>query len=206
MRRFSSTVISGKMPRPSGTRITPRLAISKAGSDVRSCSLAAIFPDEARCSPTMVLRSVLLPALFAPMSATVSLGRTSRLTSWSTGRGPYPALTRSTLSKVELLSQIRLDHLPVRRHFPGRALGELLPEVQRHDPVAEPHDDLHPVLHHHEGHALFGAEPKDQLSELVRHPFGEPGHELVEQDERRLGREHLSKLEPLVVREAQIAD
>ena len=73
IRRFSNTVFSAKMPRPSGTCAMPRAAISCGGRCVMSSPSNVIFASgPSFISPEMALSVVLLPAPFAPMSVTIS--------------------------------------------------------------------------------------------------------------------------------------
>ena len=77
MRRFSSTVMLPNSCRRSGTWTSPSRTI--AAVDRRRTDLPArrISPAVTGTSPITVLSSVLLPAPFAPISATISPARTS---------------------------------------------------------------------------------------------------------------------------------
>ena len=88
MRRFSSTVSSGKTSRPSGTWLMPRRTI-QAGSRLwisppskRTCPLLGSM------MPEMVFRMVDLPAPLAPSTVTILPFGTERVTPRSACTGP----------------------------------------------------------------------------------------------------------------------
>ena len=78
--RFSSTVMRGKMRRPSGDCASLSRAISCVGSCVMSRPSKTISPSRARGLPHTVIIRVDLPAPLAPISATISPALTSRST------------------------------------------------------------------------------------------------------------------------------
>ena len=78
--RFSSTVMRGKMRRPSGACASLRRAISWVGRRVMSRPAKAMLPSRARGLPQMVIISVDLPAPLAPIRVTISPSLTSRST------------------------------------------------------------------------------------------------------------------------------
>ena len=88
MRRFSSTVMPPNNCRRSGTCTRPSRTI--AAVDWRRTDLPSrrMSPAATGTSPITVLSSVLLPAPFAPISATISPARTLKLTSCSTSVRP----------------------------------------------------------------------------------------------------------------------
>src|SRR5262249_14670498 len=133
----------------------------------------------------MTFTSVVLPAPFAPTTDTISPRATSNDTSRSTLACPYCAPTASTLSKQELLAEIRLDH---RGRLGGRwrrPLKDLLAVVQHDDHVRERHHGLHHVLDHQERDAARAEPPEPR-----HHPLDlggrQPRHDLVEEDQLRL--------------------
>ena len=77
--RFSSTVMSGKIRRPSGTSVMPLDTIRLESMPVMSSSRKEIFPAEGFTSPAMARRVELLPAPLAPIRVTISPSGTSRL-------------------------------------------------------------------------------------------------------------------------------
>ena len=87
-RRFSSTVISGKIWRPSGTWAIPSAGISCAASAMRSTVSKRMTPLDLGTSREIARRIVLLPAVFAPMMHTNSPFETDRSMPWSTSASP----------------------------------------------------------------------------------------------------------------------
>ena len=70
--RFSSTVISAKMRRPSGTCESPMRTISCAPVPAMFFPSNSMLPLFGVISPEIVRRVVDLPAPFAPMRVTIS--------------------------------------------------------------------------------------------------------------------------------------
>ena len=89
--KISSTVRSGKTPRPSGTSATPS-APSAAGLWFGGVvPKMRMLPAEGRCSPNSTRSSVDLPAPLWPMRQRISPALSVRETSCSTSRPPKPA-------------------------------------------------------------------------------------------------------------------
>src|ERR1051326_1151319 len=93
-----------------------------------------MLPERGLSSPLTVDNRVLLPAPFAPTSATISPSNTSSDTSHSTWTSPYATLTSRTASNgsgirlVSLriaLAELPLDDRRVGRNFCRCALGDL---------------------------------------------------------------------------------
>ena len=76
--RFSRTVRSGKMCRPSGTSVMPFFTMVVASRPVMLSPRKLIVPPEGFTSPAIVRSVELLPAPFAPMSVTISPSCTSK--------------------------------------------------------------------------------------------------------------------------------
>src|SRR3972149_5677495 len=143
--RWSSTGSGPKRRRPSGTSASPRRAISAVWSRVMSSPPRRTAPACLGRRPHTALTSVVLPAPFAPSSATISPGATrsdTRRRAW--------ILPEETLSSATLITlvdpQIGLDHLWRRLDLRGNALRDLPSEVEHHDPVGHLHDESHLVL------------------------------------------------------------
>jgi hypothetical protein len=88
-RRFSSTVSSAKIRRPSITWLMPRSTIraglsSCIGSPSTVIEPLVIFPSCTPSSPDNARSSVVFPAPFAPSNATIEPAGTFRLTPRST--------------------------------------------------------------------------------------------------------------------------
>src|SRR5215813_7585883 len=97
-----------------GAAIPARLAPSKL-----------MLPAASGTIPEIVLNSVVLPAPFAPITATSSPAFTSIETSDNAVRPPYLALTCSSFSIGHpFLAKIGLDHLRIPDDCPGIAVGD----------------------------------------------------------------------------------
>ena len=88
IRRFSRTVISGKIRRPSGTWTTPSSTTWCDSSLPRSFPSKVMVPDFGRTSRDTFFRVVDLPAPLAPSTVTISPWFTSRERPQSTWRSP----------------------------------------------------------------------------------------------------------------------
>src|SRR5438270_3566248 len=101
----------------------------------------------------MERRVVVFPAPLAPSSAVTCPSAMSRSMPCSTAVDPYAALRPRTSSRALIrasfvvVAKIRADDLRMRAYVLGRAIGDLLAEVERHDAVAHAHDEVHVVLH-----------------------------------------------------------
>ena len=84
---FSQTVSSEKRPRPSGTWATPRRATDSGRRRAIERPPKTISPA-VRTIPEIARSVVVLPAPFAPSSATTSPSSTESETSWSARIGP----------------------------------------------------------------------------------------------------------------------
>ena len=77
-RRFSLTVRSAKIRRPSGTSVIPRETISVGFFPVMSSPRNRIFPPLGFTKPEMARSVELLPAPLAPINVTISPSGTSK--------------------------------------------------------------------------------------------------------------------------------
>src|SRR5262249_15838459 len=64
------------------------------------------------------------------------------------------ARARASLHRLQHLAQVGLDHRGILLHLGGRALGDLLPEVEHDHPVRDVHHHAHVVLDHHHREVL----------------------------------------------------
>src|SRR5215211_5224751 len=195
MSRFSSTVMPGKMPRPSGAWQMPRMTRRSGRSRVRSLPLKRIFPEATGRRPEMARMVVVLPAPLAPMSATTSPSSTCRVMPCRAWMRPYASVMLSSSSSIGRHSQVGGDHLRVVTHFGGRTLGDLLSELQHHDAVGNAHDQPHVVLDEQDGDAPVAYRP-DELEHRLLLRRVEPGGGLVQAQQRRLGGERPCDLQP----------
>src|SRR5258707_6119927 len=155
------------MPRPSGTWAIPVRATGSGDHDALACPANSISPP-LRTRPEIARRVVVLPAPFAPSSATISPSSTFSDSPCSATIGPYRAVTfRSSSRGIELPPEIRLDHVRVRAHLGRRAFRELAPEVEDVHTVGDRHHEVHVVLDEEHGERELVAQTADQLRELA---------------------------------------
>src|SRR5437762_8936063 len=95
---------------------------------------------------------VLLPAPFAPISATISPSPTSNETSRHAGTSPYARSTFSTLSS-KLAPEIGLDDARLRLHLARRALEQRLAVIEHQHALGDVHHEVHVVLDDEQGDA-----------------------------------------------------
>src|SRR6266849_5647814 len=122
--------------------------------------------------------------------------------SWMSGQ-PRESQPRYRASPA-LAAKIGFNHSLVGLDDAGRALGQLLAVVEDEDRLAEPHDDLHVVLHEEHGLAPVAQLPHG-VQELVEQGAVDPRRRLVEQDEIRVGHEHADELHQLLLAVGEIA-
>src|SRR5262249_15836116 len=193
-----------KSRRPSGTCTMPRPTRSCAGMRVRSSPVKVTLPARAARVPEITRRVVVLPAALAPTRARISPSSTSTLTPSTPCRSPSKASMPSSVSKDDLLSEIGVDHATIFGDGLRRALGDLLPVVEDHDALGQPHHGRHDVLDDDEPESLRveGADEGDHLAQLRG---VEAGHPLVEEEEPRPRGEGARALEPLAEPDGQRA-
>ena len=97
-------------------------------------------------------------------------------------------------------SQHRRIALDLRRH----AFGELLAEIHHHQPIGEPHDEVHVVLDEQDRHAL-GLQRAQQPRELLLFEIAQARGGLVEQQQRGIGGERARDLDDALLAERQAA-
>src|SRR5690349_4404800 len=166
MSRFSCTVMPGKTPRPSGDCEMPRITRRSARSLVMSSPLKRMRPAATGRRPEIARMTVVLPAPFAPMSATTSPSPTVRLTPCRAWMRPYSSVILSSSSSIDRHPQVGGVHLRIGGDLGRRAVGDLATELQHHDPVGDAHDQPHVVLDEQHGDAGVADAP-DQLEELL---------------------------------------
>jgi len=87
-RKFSSTLMSGKIMRPSGTSTMPCSTRWLLRNAPISAPSKRMTPARATIRPAIVLSNVVLPAPLLPRSAVIEPGATSRETPCSTSTSP----------------------------------------------------------------------------------------------------------------------
>ena len=96
----------------------------------------------------------------------------------------------SSVSKDELLSEIGVDHATIFGDGLRRALGDLLPVVEDHDALSQPHHGRHDVLDDDESEPLRvkSADEGDHLAQLrgveARHHLVEGTPQSIAEDRR----------------------
>src|SRR3954470_2936360 len=153
--RFSRTLSAGNTRRPSGTSAMPASTRRCAGMRETSSPSNRILPFRGSMAPATPRRVVLLPAPFAPMSATISPSPTSNETSRQAGTSPYARSMPWTLSS-KLASEIRLHHRRMRLHLSRRAFEERLAVIQHEHALGHVHHEVHVVLDDEQRGAALG--------------------------------------------------
>src|SRR5512132_174761 len=202
IRRFSHTVSSGKSPRPSGTCAMPSRAANSGLRRAIPRPAKTMSPD-VRVMLEIARSVVVLPAPFAPRSATTSPSSTRSETPWSARMGPYRAWTSFSSSSGILASEIGLDHVGVLLHLARRSLRDLPPEVQDVNALADAHDERHVMLDDQDGQVEVLPQPPDQRAELAHLLVVEAPGRLVEQQEPGAGDEGAGELDALQRSEGQ---
>src|SRR6266508_2031814 len=148
-----------------------------------------MLPWTGRTMPASAFRQVLLPAPFAPISATSSPSRTWRSMPRSASTAPY-ATRRSLTSSMGRLSteaivlaEIGLHHARVRPDDRGRALGQLLSVLQHGDPIRDPHHEVHVMLDQQDRRATR-ADANDELVQLADLSRIQPRGRLVHREQQ----------------------
>src|SRR4051812_8834455 len=198
-RRFSRTVRSPSVPRPSGTWAIPRAA-TWSGRMPRMSLPSNTMRPPARTVPLIARRVVVLPAPFAPRMPTAPLSGTLSDTPSSTCTGPYNAVTSSSSSSVIrcVLSDVGLDDARVGLRLGGRPLHELGAVVEHDDPVGEGGDEAHVVLDDDDGDVVVPAQAPDRADQLLDLGVRQAGGRLVEQQQPRLHEQRAAQLDGLV--------
>src|SRR5712691_2300763 len=131
--------------------------------------------------------------------------------SWTNGqpRERHASVATTTASAAtgtpaSLATEVGFNDSLVGLDDPGRPLGDLVAVVENEHDLAQPHDDLHVVLHEQHRLALV-AEAADGLEQVVEERAVHAGGRLVEQDQRRVAHEHPHELDQLLLAVGEIA-
>src|SRR5512138_458058 len=184
MSRFSLTVNSLMICRPSGTWMIPRSTISCGDFFWISSPSKVMLPPVHWTTPEMVFSKVVFPAPLEPMMLTISPAVTSRVTSQMMVTGPYAACTCLRLSTLVLLPEVCLDDRRVFADFRRGSFGYFGPDVHDVDVVADAHDQFHVVFDHEDG-GPFGDDGPEGVSEHVFFAAVQPRGRFVQQDQFR---------------------
>ena len=172
---------------------------------VISRSRSLIRPRAGRSMPAMVRISDVLPAPFAPTTATiVSLGDVE---------GNALERLRVAIKQVELLDSAAFSQLPQRRDrtAPRRGpaprsracLRNRGPMVQHQDLCSERHHGAHHVLDQQNGQPGSAIEINEDGDHAIGFHRPQPCHDLIEQQQLRLGRERARHFQSLAVGQRQ---
>ena len=101
-------------------------------------------------------------------------------------------------------AQIGFEHRRIALDLGRQALGELLAEFHHDQPVGEAHDELHVVLDQQHRHAL-ALQLAQQRGELLLLEIAQARSRLVEQQQRRVGRQRARDLDDALLAERQAA-
>src|SRR5262249_2683346 len=138
-----------------------------------------------RAQPAMDLRSVLLPAPLAPITATASPRPTSIETPNSAWKSPQKASRSGTASSTSGIGFYTHRDLRIPDHRLGFAVGDERAIVQYERPIDAGKQSMHHVLDPHDRHA---ARP-DFANERDKRPafvLGQAAGDFVEQQHLRL--------------------
>src|SRR5271157_841333 len=125
MRTFSKTVSLEKILTTWNERVMPFLHVRCAGSPVMSSPLKMTWPPSGESMPVMRLKSVVFPAPFGPMTATISPSATSRLAPFTALKPPNDLCRFLTCSiPLLLLSTFRRSPFPNLEYVTEQALGQ----------------------------------------------------------------------------------
>src|SRR5919198_2449368 len=191
--RFSRTLSSANVPRPSGTCAIP--ARATASGERRSSERPAreIRPLR-RTVPETARSIVVFPAPFAPRTATTSPSPTASETPCRALIGPYRASTRSSSSSG---AKVCLYYGRIASHL-GRCSGRDPPaEAQDVDPVGDAHDEVNVVFDDEDGELELGAEAPDERRQPLHLLVVEAAGGLVEEQQSRPRREGAGELDAL---------
>src|SRR6266571_944679 len=202
MSRFSSTDIRANSRRPSGTSAMPWRHTRCGATAPRSSPAKRNSPERARCSPAIVLTSVLLPAPFGPMTETTSPASTSSVASHTAGASPYAMASWRTSSNMGL-AEIDLDDARGAHRLARTAGGDDLALVQHHHAVRQLEDGAHEVLDEENGHPTL-ADLADQVDRARDLAGVEARQHLVEQDHARPARERARQLEEFALVQVEL--
>src|SRR5918994_6670407 len=202
--RFSRTVSSPKMPRPSGTKARPASPIWCGGTPTSSRSPSVTrAPAPGGCRPATALSKVDLPAPLAPRMTTISLAATLSAASSTARCLPYWT-ERPLTSSIGVVPEIGADHFRVGENLGRQARGDQPAGVHHQAAMAERADGVHHVLDQQDGDAL-PAQASDQADALFQLGRVEAGQPFVEQQQFGIEGERAGKLQALLVDIGELA-
>src|SRR6516164_4788580 len=166
----------------------PQASTRGARTPVISLPSKTMDPERGGTSPEMARRAVLLPAPFAPISATSCPAFTSSEMPRSAVTPPYPH-TRSRISSMHRsLPEIGFDHRRIIPNRLRRSLGNDSAVVQDDDAIRDAHHHRHVVLDKQDGDTAV-ADLADELDEILGFRSVHARDRFIEQQHRRLRRQ-----------------
>src|SRR3974390_459754 len=127
----------------------PALTTSNAAVRLISAPSKRIAPRRGCISPDMLRSSVLLPAPFAPMTATTWPAPTRKETPGSAWKSAWKASIESTSisgSDIGGDPQVDLHHLRALNHGVRIAIGDNLAAMQHREPIPRGKQRVHDML------------------------------------------------------------
>src|SRR5215469_9292239 len=172
-----------------------------------------IASRRARTSPATLLRSVLLPAPLAPITATASPRSTSIETPNKAWKSPSPASSSRTARSGGSgigrnfhidLPQIDFGDLRTLDHRARFAVGNERAVMQNEEAIDAGKERMHDVLDPDDRHPAPPdlANERDQVPTFV---FGEPAGDFVEEQHLRIGRQRARQFQPLAIEQSETA-
>src|SRR5215207_7389743 len=206
MSTFSFTVRPGNSAFDCGTCDTPMARMRDGCRPTSDFPSSWTSPLRGWSSPLTARSTVDLPAPLGPTMQQTERSGTSRLTSWRTSPPPYPAHTSVSFSisglhrllELEVLAEVRVEHLWVALDLVGRAARDRLAAREDEDRIAKPEHERHVVLDDQERLAVC-VELADHLADPLDQRRVDAAGGLVEHDQLRVQHEDLGELEELLL-------
>src|SRR5205085_8048573 len=150
---------------------------------VMSCESKRTLPAEARHSPMMVRRQVVLPAPLRPSSMVSEFGATAKSTPCRMWYCPMCVLTpRSSSRSGTRDAQIGFLHDGGSNHVGRRALRDELALVQHDDAIGERAHHVHLVLDQQHGLVALRLDVADEIEDHRHFVDAHAGGGLVEHE------------------------
>ena len=208
-RRFSSTVSSAKMRRPSGTSATPLRATSSGARPRATLRRAGSPPPRAADDSHDRVQGRRLAGAVRPdqpddlaaphLEREVADGCDAAVRDVEPVTARASRLAHALLLVHGALAEIRRGDIEVGADLGRRSLREGPTLVEHLDPIADVHDQRHVVIDQQHTGAVVVAHGAHHCRELGYLRLGQPGRRLVHQHERRLRRERTRHSEPPLV-------
>src|SRR6201991_3277339 len=202
--RFSATVRSAKMPRPSGTKARPASTISCAGRpEILRPDSFTVLPGRQATIPAIAFSKELLPAPLAPRMTTISPRPTVSAASVRARCWPKATL-RSETTSIGRRPQIGFDDGTIGQHAVRGPLGDLAAAIHDHAGIAKRADRVPHIFDQQDRQPFVfqGADQRDPDQQLGGIESSQP---FIEQKKPRPQRKRTRELKPLAVDIGQFA-